>query len=207
MIRSRFPDHSIVGEEYGETIGNERYQWIIDPIDGTKSFVRGVPLYTTLVALAIDGEPVVGVIYCPPTGESVAAATGFGAWNERGDRVSTRKTFALQEAWTLITDPSDFVRREGEWAAALIRESASVRTWADAYGYMLVARGDADVMIDPVMSAWDIAPLGVIVRESGGLFTELDGSNTAIGGSALAAGTHELHETVLQMRRATEDER
>ena len=131
-IQRRFPDHSIVGEEFGGELGAHRYQWVIDPIDGTKTFVRGVPLYTTLVALVIDGEPNVGVIYCPATGEMASAAVGCGAWDERGRRIRVSDTTRLEEAWFFSTDPADLLRRHPEWGHALISHSAAVRTWADA---------------------------------------------------------------------------
>ncbi|MCG8480247.1 MAG: hypothetical protein MI724_14215, partial [Spirochaetales bacterium] len=147
-ILRRFPDHRIVGEEFGGELGAHRYQWVIDPIDGTKTFVRGVPLYTTLVALVIDGNPAVGVIYCPPTGEMASAALGCGAWDERGRRMHVSDTARLEDAWFFSTDPADLLRRHPEWGHALLTRSAAVRTWADAYGYLLLARGDADLMFD-----------------------------------------------------------
>ena len=201
-ISRRFPDHAVVGEEFGGRLGESSHEWIIDPIDGTKSFIRGVPLYTTLVALVVDGTPEVGVVYCPPTGEMVAAARGCGAWDEYGRpvRVSGRET--LEEAWFLTTDPADLYQREPRWTRGLLESTLSVRTWADAYGYMLVARGDADLIIDPIMSPWDIAPLGVVIREAGGTFSDIDGADRAIGRSAVAAASPELHRAALALRRA-----
>jgi histidinol-phosphatase len=196
-IARRFPDHRVVGEEHGGHIGGGGFEWIIDPIDGTKSFIRGVPLYTTLIAMLRDGMPQVGVVYCPPTGEMAAAAVGCGAWDEYGRRLRVSGCTFLNDAWVMTTDPADFIRRRPAGVAGLFAEAASVRTWADAYGYMLLARGDADVMLDPVMSPWDIAPLGVIVREAGGVFTDMDGTEQLVGESAIAAATPELHAAVL----------
>lgn len=195
-IARRFPDHRVVGEEHGGQIGADGCEWIIDPIDGTKSFIRGVPLYTTLIAMLRDGVPQVGVVYCPPTGEMAAAAVGCGAWDEYGRRLHVSQCTALDTAWVMTTDPADFIRRRPGGVARLFAEAASVRTWADAYGYLLVARGDADVIIDPIMSPWDIAPLGVIIREAGGVFTDLDGEDREVGESAIAAASPELHATV-----------
>jgi histidinol phosphatase-like enzyme (inositol monophosphatase family) len=199
-ILRRFPDHTVVGEEYGGSLGSAEYEWIVDPIDGTKSYIRGVPLYTTLVALVVRGAPVVGVIYCPPTGEMAAAARGLGAWDEYGRRLQVSKTVRPEDAWFLTTDPADLLRRHSRWGASLMRSAGAVRTWADAYGYLLVARGDADAIVDPIMSPWDIAPLGVIIREAGGTFTDTDGVEQAIGTSAIATATAELHTALLSLR-------
>ena len=197
-ILRRFPDHAVVGEEHGGTLGAAEYEWIVDPIDGTKSFIRGVPLYTTLVALVVRGIPQVGVIYCPPTGEMAAAAVGHGAWDEYGRRLHVSETTKLGDAWFLTTNPTDLIARHREWAVAVMSRSAEVRTWADAYGYLLLARGDADAIADPIMSPWDIAPLGVIIREAGGVFTDISGRDPAIGSSALAAASQELHSALLE---------
>lgn len=200
LITRRFPGHAVVGEEYGGELGTERYEWIVDPIDGTKTFVRGVPLYTTLVALVIDGQPQVGIIYCPATGELAAAARGCGAWDERGTRLRVSATAELERAWFVTTDPADLIRRHPEWTPRIFGRAAAVRTWADAYGYLLLARGAVDAMLDPIMSPWDIAALGVVVEEAGGVFTDATGASTAIGRSALAAATPALHAAVLELR-------
>ena len=199
-ILRRFPDHAVVGEEYGGALGQQRFEWIIDPIDGTKSFVRGVPLYTTLVALLVDGTPQVGVVYCPATGEMASAAHGMGAWDELNRPLRVSGVTELSKAWLGTTDPSDFLRREGGWAENLLRQAEASRTWADAYGYLLVARGDMDLMIDPIMSPWDIAPLPVIIREAGGVFFDIAGGQPALGSSAVAAASPALAENALELR-------
>ncbi len=200
-VALRFPDHAILGEELGteQDRPDAQWTWIFDPIDGTKSFIRGVPLYTTLTALLFRGEPVVGVIYAPATGEMVSAFTGGGAWNEHNRRVHTAKTTEIARSWCMVTDIRNLTERHPHMATELIRRSAGLRTWADAYGYLLVARGDADVSIDPIMNPWDIAPLGVIIREAGGTFSGLDGSDLPVPDSALASCTPELHKTVLDL--------
>ncbi|WP_018525206.1 inositol monophosphatase family protein [Alkalispirochaeta alkalica] len=198
-ISRRFPDHAILGEEQGGTLGDHTYQWVIDPIDGTKTFIRGVPLYTTLIALLREGEPVVGVIYAPATGEMVSAALGHGARDERGRAVKVSSTTALKDAWFATTDPADLYKRDPRLSTGLLEHCLAARTWADAYGYMLLARGAIDIMTDPVMSPWDIAPLGIIVREAGGVFCNLQGESPAIGTSALACATAELQRAVLAL--------
>jgi myo-inositol-1(or 4)-monophosphatase len=195
-ITERYPDHRIVGEEYGGTIGSAEWEWIVDPIDGTKSFIRGVPLYTTLIALLHHGTPVVGVIHAPAIGDTVAAAVGSGAFDQNGSAVSVSRCTAIEDAWFLTTDPHNLVELYRDGGCGLFADTAAVRTWADGYGYLLLARGDADVVIDPLMSPWDIAPLSVVVREAGGVFTALDGKIDDLGRSTLAAATPELHEAV-----------
>ncbi|SIQ01181.1 histidinol-phosphatase, inositol monophosphatase family [Alkalispirochaeta americana] len=202
-ISRRFPDHAILGEEQGGTMGGQGFQWVIDPIDGTKTFIRGVPLYTTLIALLREGEPVVGVIYAPATGEMVSAALGHGAHDERGRPVRVSSTTTLKDAWYATTDPVDLYNHHPELSIALLQRCLAGRTWADAYGYMLLARGAIDIMTDPVMSPWDIAPLGVIVREAGGAFCNLEGETLAIGTSALACSSEALQQEVLALKHGT----
>lgn len=201
LIEDRYPTHHIVGEEFGGSLGSDEWEWVIDPIDGTKSFIRGVPLYTTLVAVVHKGNPVVGVIYAPATGELAAAAEGHGAFDGDGNRLSTSGCTSIDTAWFLTTDPHDLSMRHPRFAKQIIERCAAVRTWADAYGYLLLARGDADLMIDPIMSPWDIAPLSVVLREAGGTFTSLYGEKRDLGSSALAAGTEELHSEALNLVR------
>lgn len=201
-ILRRFPEHAVVGEEDGGAISGNGLEWIVDPIDGTKTFVRGVPLFTTLIAILDDGVPIVGVIYAPATGEMVSAASNCGARDERGRTVRVSGIQAVAAAWYGTTDPADFYRREPAFSTALLDRCLAARTWADAYGYLLLARGSIDIMIDPIMAPWDIAPLGVIVREAGGVFTDLDGMERKIGTSAVACATPELHREVLGLRRS-----
>ncbi|MFP4153664.1 MAG: inositol monophosphatase family protein [Alkalispirochaeta sp.] len=198
-ITDRYPDHRVVGEEYGGTLGSSEWEWIVDPIDGTKSFIRGVPLYTTLVALLHRGRPVVGVIHAPAIGDTVAAAVGSGAYDQNGDTIAVSKCTTIGDAWFMTTDPHNLVDLHRDAGCALFAETAAVRTWADGYGYLLLARGDADVVIDPLMSPWDIAPLSVVIREAGGVFTALDGSIDDLGRSTLAAATPELHAAVARL--------
>ncbi len=201
-INKRFPDHGIVGEEHGESAGTATSRWYVDPIDGTKTFVRGVPLFTTLLAYE-DSEGIqVGVIYAPATGKLVSAYKGGGAWNERGERVSVSNTQSLADAWVMTTDPADLMRRRPELAEELYRRSGSIRTWADAYGYMLLACGQVDAMLDPIMSVWDIAPLSVIIREAGGVFSDIDGHPGDLGTSVAAAATAALHGELISCGRS-----
>ena len=177
-IAERFPDDGILGEEEGESQGKSGRRWILDPIDGTFAFVHGVPLYGVLIAVEIDGELSVGVVNMPALGEIVSAAKGVGCFfNGEPARVSA--TAELKDALLLSTS---FVS-----ATELLRARAKVsRTWGDCYGYVLVATGRADVMLDPVMNLWDCAPLLPIMEEAGGTFTDWRGVRTADGGNAIA---------------------
>jgi histidinol-phosphatase len=185
-ILERFPDDGILGEEEGELQGASGRRWILDPIDGTFAFVHGVPLYGVLIAIEIEGEMSVGVVNIPALGEIVSAAKGVGCFlNGEPARVST--TAELKDALLLSTSFSECARYGFGRAAELLQDRAKVsRTWGDCYGYVLVATGRADVMLDPVMNLWDCAPLLPIMEEAGGTFTDWRGVRTADGGNAIA---------------------
>jgi histidinol phosphatase-like enzyme (inositol monophosphatase family) len=193
-IGRAFPDHGILGEEEGETVGSAPYRWIVDPLDGTRTFVRGVPLYGTLIGLEVRGEPAVGVVYLPVLDELVAAAHGLGCtWNGRPCRVSA--TDRLDEALVTVTDERSARGRSGAYAR-LAEASGMQRTWADCYGYVLVATGRAEVALDPIMNVWDCAALLPIVEEAGGRFTDWRGQRTIHGGEAVATNGV-LHDRIL----------
>jgi histidinol phosphatase-like enzyme (inositol monophosphatase family) len=184
MISAKFPDHGIIGEEYGEQPGTGGLSWVIDPIDGTKSFTSGVPLYACLLALTEGDHTHVGVAHFPALGETVYAARGLGCfWNGRRARVSS--VGAMADAVLLASEIGSY----GDKAAGFERLVASTyiqRTWGDAYGYMLVATGRAEIMLDARMQVWDCAPFGVIMEEAGGTFTDWKGKPTIFGGEAVA---------------------
>lgn len=176
-IRRRFPDHGILGEEFGEETGASPYRWILDPIDGTKSFVCGVPLYGTMVAVEDRRlkDAVVGVLNFPALGDMVWAARGHGSyWN--GRRVHTSGHGNLNAAVLLTTDAGHI---PGSRFERLYQQLASqtkfTRTWGDCYGHALVASGRADIMIDPKMHIWDVAAIKPVIEEAGGLFMDSAG--------------------------------
>ena len=191
-IGERFPDDGILGEEEGELQGTSGRRWILDPIDGTFAFVHGVPLYGVLIAVEIEREMKVGVVNIPALDEMVSAAKGVGCFlNGEPARVST--TAELKDALLLSTS---FAR-----ANESLQERAKVsRTWGDCYGYVLVATGRADVMLDPVMNLWDCAPLLPIMEEAGGTFTDWRGVRTVDGGNAVATNGL-LFEEVMSLIR------
>jgi histidinol-phosphatase len=185
-IEERFPEDGILGEEFGTVRPRARRRWIVDPIDGTKSFVRGVPLWGTLVAVAEGERVLAGAVYVPAGGELVAAAPGCGAW-WNGARCQVSAVSALGQATVLTTD--DRFPRDAGRRAAFARLSAAAgvsRTWGDCYGYLLVATGRAEAMIDDVVSPWDAAALLPVITEAGGAFTNWQGALTAFGGDAIA---------------------
>jgi histidinol phosphatase-like enzyme (inositol monophosphatase family) len=183
-IAERFPADGILGEEGGAIRPEARSQWLIDPIDGTKSFVRGVPLWATLVARVEEGEPVAGALVFPALRETLVAARGRGClWN--GARCSVSSVARLAEAAVLITDERPLRPDHALWAA-LAREAALARTWGDAYGYLLVATGRAEVMADAIAAPWDLAAAQVAIEEAGGVFTDWRGRPGFAGGSGLA---------------------
>jgi histidinol phosphatase-like enzyme (inositol monophosphatase family) len=199
-IESRYADHAILGEEFGETgPAGARYRWILDPIDGTLSFVRGVPLYGVMVAVERDGVPVAGVVNFPALGEIAYAATGEGAyWNGRRTRVSA--VDRLEDALVLATDYGA-MEKFGREAAfeRLCRAAKMQRTWGDCYGHVLVATGRAEVMLDPVMNIWDCAALRPIVEEAGGTFTDWAGAATHTAPEAVSTNGALLERVVREI--------
>ena len=207
QIMRQFPDHGILGEEWGAVNEGARYRWILDPIDGTKSFVQGVPLYGVLVGLERDGEPVLGVCNIPALGELVAAARGQGC-TLNGRRVGVSSVSTLGDAVFLQSDAPSFVAY-GRSAVydELAQRSRITRTWGDCYGHIMVATGRAEMMLDPIMNAWDCAALLPILQEAGGTFTDWRGTPTIHGADAFSTNGH-LFDAVMDVinRHSTTDE-
>ena len=200
QIAERYPDDGIVGEEEGESQGRSGRRWIVDPIEGTFAFVHGVPFYGVLIGLEVDGELTVGVVNVPALGEIVSAAKGVGCFlNGEPTRVSN--TARLEDALLLCTDFSSCARYGFGSAAELLQARAKTsRTWGDCYGYVLVATGRADVMLDPVMNLWDCAALLPIVEEAGGTFTDWRGVPTAAGNNSIATNGLLFAEVMEELR-------
>ena len=185
-VRAHFPEDGILGEELGEERPGARRRWVIDPIDGTKSFVRGAPLWGSLVALCEGERVLAGAAYFPAVEELVVAAPGAGCW-WNGSRCQVSTVDAIASATVLTTDERFRERPERRAGWLALSHAASVsRTWGDCFGYLLVATGRAEVMCDPILSPWDAAALQPIIEEAGGVFTDWSGVPTAFGGSAIA---------------------
>lgn len=195
MIAARFPDHGVLGEELGSDRPDAEFVWVLDPIDGTKSFASACPLFGTLIALVHRGQPVLGAIHQPILRQLVV---GDGRTTELNGRpVRVRPMARLEEATVLSTNLlSPAKHQNGPAFDAFIRRARLVRTWGDCYGYLLVATGWADVMCDPIMNPWDIAALIPVIRGAGGVITDWQGKDP-VGAKSIVAAGPQLHATVI----------
>ncbi|MDH3255647.1 MAG: inositol monophosphatase family protein [Acidobacteriota bacterium] len=186
-IEAECPGHGILGEEFGDDSADASHRWIIDPIDGTLAFSRGVPLYATLVALEVEGRVRIGVAEFPALGETVWAAEGSGCfWNGRRCRV--RETVSLAETIVAYTEPESFAKHGKDEAWRRVSEAVRYRVgWRDGYGHALVATGRIEAMLDPVMSPWDCGPFAVILPQAGGYFGDWSGNESIYAGEAMSA--------------------
>lgn len=195
-IRKRFPGHGILGEEHGKINPDNEVQWILDPIDGTKSFIHGIPFYTTLVGVLYNNEPVSGVIFAPALDELCEAMQGKGA-RFNGEPCSVRACKSLQDATFLTTDVTTAAEVDLEKPLHnLLGRTRMHRTWGDAYGHMMVATGRADIMFDPILNIWDAAPLLTILQEAGGVFCDIEGKETIQSGNGISC-SRKLRDEVL----------
>ncbi|HTU26328.1 MAG TPA: histidinol-phosphatase [Pirellulales bacterium] len=205
LLRARvgeaFPADAILGEEFPERPGTSGFRWILDPIDGTKSFIHGVPLYGMLVAVEFGGRGVVGVIAIPALDEWVYAAIGQGAWHVRGGgepvRAAVSQTPRLADGLFCTSDDTHWRGFERQTALERLQAAARLsRTWGDCYGYLLVATGRAELMVDPAMSVWDAAALQPVLEEAGGTFTNWRGEPTIHSGEGIATNGKILAEVL-----------
>ena len=205
-IRAVHPDHGFVGEEYGDEEGSAGVRWYIDPIDGTHNYIRGVPLFGTLLAVEVDGELQVGVMSAPAMGERWYAARGGGAWNVGRDgrrrRVVVSEVAALEDAQLIYGS-----RRENLASGlmpgfdAVIDACWRERGFGDFWGYALVAEGAAEAMFETGMHSWDVAAPLVIIEEAGGRVTDVTGARDVYAPSIVGSNGH-LHEELLRRLRA-----
>ena len=197
-LARRYPDDGVVGEEHGTIEGVSGRRWVIDPIDGTRSFVRGVPLFTTLLALIDESGPAVGVAHIPPLDETVSAGRGCGATHTcAGDaRPAHVSDVRRLEDSCLVTSGIEYLPQRGR--RFLLHPDLLVRTWGDGYGYVLLATGRADIMLDAGLALWDVAPMLVIVPEAGGRITDYDGTPGPDAGDVVSSNGH-LHEATLEL--------
>lgn len=197
MINREFPTHGIIGEEYGEENADAEFVWVIDPIDGTRSFASGCPLFGTLICLLQEGEPVLGAIHQPILNQFCFGDNHTTTCN--GKPVHLRSTSQLRDACLLTTDVKNiFTYQHGANFQALAEQVKFFRTWGDCYGYLLVATGWADVMLDPIMNPWDLLPLIPVIKGAGGIITTWDGSDP-LNGSSIVAANKLIHGRVIEI--------
>jgi histidinol-phosphatase len=211
-ISAAFPLDGILGEEFGELAGTSGFRWILDPIDGTKSFISGVPLYGTMVGVEHEGRSLVGFVYIPGLREGVFAAAEQGAWHFDTDTPSKssqpRRAYGSKRATLaeglFVTSQVDTFAKRGAMATfeALAGAAYITRTWGDCYGYLLVATGRAEVMVDPMLNIWDAAAIQPIVEEAGGTFTDWQGMATIHAGEAIATNGLVLTEVLAATKTA-----
>lgn len=196
-IEKKYPDHGVVGEEAGSTNEKAEFVWVLDPIDGTKSFISGVPLFGTLIALMHEGRPILGAIYLPVQDELLLGDNNETLLNGRPTRM--RPCERLGDAVLLSTDVMHAERyRELPPFLTLARKVNFLRTWGDAWGYALLARGSADIMMDAIMNPWDIMALIPVIRGAGGVITDWYGGDPVKGDSIVAASSA-MHGAVLEI--------
>jgi len=206
-LSKRYPSDAILGEEFGAIDGETEYKWVVDPIDGTKSFISGVPLYSTLVAVTRSGVPTIGVIYIPVLKEIIVAAIGHGAWycedtcdlNASWQRARVSSVENLSEGLFVTSQADNFDARGARHSIDKLTAASYVtRTWGDGYGYLLVATGRAEVMVDPICNPWDIAAVLPVIVEAGGTFSDWKGDARIDTGDGVGSNG-KVHSQVLDM--------
>ena len=196
LIQKKFPSHGVMGEELGNDRADAEFVWVLDPIDGTKSFISGVPLWGTLIALLHRGQPVLGVIHQPILKQLMIGDDVTTTLNGRAVRV--RPMARIEDATLLTTNVQSPAKyQNGPAFDSLAARAKLFRTWGDCYGYLLVAGGWADVMCDPIMNPWDIAALIPVIRGAGGIITDWQGRDPVNAKSIVAAGPA-LHASIIK---------
>lgn len=202
-IARQFPEDGVFGEEFGETPGRNGVRWVLDPVDGTKAFIHGVPLFGTLVGLESNGELLAGVCHLPALNEVIFGGKALGAWWQIGESVPRRARVSsverLEDAMVCTTSFNNWCEA-GKQATfdrinAVARET---RGWSDCYGHALVITGRADAMLDPLLNPWDAAALVPILREAGGQFFDWTGADTIHGGNGISVNGR-LKEAVAKL--------
>jgi len=197
LIAKNFPDHGIIGEEYGEINKDAEYTWILDPIDGTKSFICGAYSFGTLIGLMKNGAPILGVYNHPILNDFLIGDNSVTEINDV--KTSIRNCDVLSKAILLTTDHLNIEKYQNiERFSQLIKKVKLYRNWGDCYGYYLLATGYADIMIDPIMSPWDLLPLIPIIKGAGGIITDYQGNDPVSGKSAVASNLN-IHSNVISI--------
>ncbi len=199
-LRQYFPDYGVLGEEFGAHAGREGddARWIIDPIDGTQNFIRGIPFFGTLIALEQAGKITVGVVSAPAQGDLLYAAKGLGAF-ANGERLAVSTISDLAQA-TLLHGSLDLMLRDGYWdgLTRLAQATRRQRGFGDYFAYTFVCRGQAEVMLETNIKPWDVAPLKILVEEAGGRFSDFTGASSIYSGHAMISNGH-VHDMVLAL--------
>jgi histidinol-phosphatase len=203
LLCRSFPDYGLIGEEFGERgagAGSTRPRWIIDPIDGTKNFIRGIPYFATLIGLEEDGQVTTGVVYAPAVDDLLWAQKGAGAFDRNG-RLQVSSIDSLRDG-TVVFGGLDIFRKAGRWDGfeRLVRGSGRQRGFGDYFGHTFVARGQAEAMVELDVKPWDLAAVKIIVEEAGGRFTDFTGAATIYGGDAIASNGL-VHDEILKLLR------
>lgn len=206
ILSERFPTHEIIGEEFGTTNSGSPYSWAIDPIDGTRAFISGVPVWGTLIGMMVEKRAVAGIMQQPFTGETFLGLPGKAIYS-RGDQSVTMRTSgrtSLAEARLFTTSPNlfDTLGRQAIWSA-IEAGALQTRYGCDCYAYCLVAAGHADLVVEPKLNVYDIAALIPIIEAAGGVVRTWDGGPADLGGDIVAAATPELMDEVLALMRTT----
>lgn len=206
-ILARYPADGVLGEEHGEVVGRSGMRWVLDPIDGTASFVCGVPLYSNLVAVEAEGRAAVGVVHLPALGETVYAARGLGAWHVAGASAAREARVSgvasMNEGVLCTTSLDYFVRAGMETMYSPLQASCALfRGWSDAYAAVLVATGRAEAMIEPKVAIWDVAAVQVVIEEAGGTYSDFGGGADLSAGTCIASNGR-VHAELLGIARGS----
>jgi len=197
IIAKEFPSHGIIGEEFGNNNSDAEYVWVIDPIDGTKSFISGALSFGTLIALLKNGRPIIGVINHPILNELLIGDNQICLLNEK--KVKIRDCFLINQATLLTTDHLNIGKYQNQNKFDELTEKVKLyRNWGDCYGYYLMATGFADIMVDPIMSVWDSMSLIPIINGAGGIITDYQGNDPVVG-SSIVASNKEIHSEVIKL--------
>lgn len=206
LIHRHYPEHGVIGEEFGSDRPDAEYVWVLDPIDGTKSFIAGVPLFATLIGLLHKNRPILGAIHQPILKQLCLGDNSRTTLN--GQIVHVRPAPPIHNAALLTTDTTAVpIHQDRAGWERLVRSTGLLRTWGDAYGYLLVARGYADIMVDPIMNPWDLLPLIPVINGAGGSITDWQGDPHTLGTSKTSciAAHPELHDQILMLLHSNEE--
>lgn len=202
LIEAHFPDHGILGEEHGHKASHSGFEWVLDPVDGTRSFIMGLPLWTTLIGLTFEGRPILGLMHQPFIGESFSGSKLGSFWHRGGvkQKLTTKPAANLKSAKLMTVAPEIYKSAEQKQVLhSLISAVRLTRYGADAYAYCLLAAGQLDIAMDAGLETYDIAALVPIIENAGGVVTTFKGESPMAGGDILTAASPALHQEALSL--------